>query len=344
MRAWTYSASGKHRQILSNKDIPSPNPPKGDEVLIKVAYAGLNPGDTKAMRLIPTLLRPKNSIPGQDYSGTIISLGPSAPPNLVVGMRVFGMMDIGAIFRGDGTLAEYICLSASKCMVAPVPDDVSLEDASCVAAAGVMAFLSCKYGDVRPENGYRVLVTGASGGCGSLFVQVIMGMGAKEVIATCSAANSDLVKSLGATRTIDYRIHTPLHEHITKEFADRPFDFIFDTVGDQTLYTNSPKYLKEDGVFVNIGDYTHGTFRTMWYWFTNTWWPTWLGGTPRRFIMFAVVLDRQCEEDLARFMAEGKVRAVIDRSVAFEQVPDALDVVAAKRARGRFVVKVDAGS
>lgn len=293
------------------------------------------------MGLFPSIIRAKDSIPAMDYSGTVVALGPSAPPSLCVGTKVFGMLSRDSLFRGEGTLCEYICISASKSMILPVPENLSMEEACPIACAGVMAFLICKHAGIKEGNGYRVFVNGASGGCGSLFVQAVLGMGAKEVVATCSAPNEELVKSFGVSRTIDYRKCGPLHEYLAKEYKDRPFDFILDTMGNQQLYTHSPNYLKKDGMFLNIGDYTHGTFWTIWYTISNTLCPTWLGGTTRKFAFFSGDVDRESEALLVRFIGEGKVKAVIDRTAGFEDVLDALDLVVTRRVRGRVVVRVE---
>ncbi|KAF2241743.1 NAD(P)-binding protein [Trematosphaeria pertusa] len=320
MKAWTYSRAGPHRQVLSLNTIPSLKPPTGDQVLVKVAYSGLNYGDLKSMKMIPSIFRAKNSVPAMDWSGTILAVGPSAPPSLVVGMKVFGVLAMEAIFTGQGTLREYMCISTKKHMVAPVPDNCTMEEAGCIAIAATMAHLICKHAGIKEDCGLRILVNGASGGCGSGFIQAAVAMGAKEVIAICSAPNFELVQSLGATRAIDYRDKKPLHGYLAKEFGDRKIDVVVDTMGAQDLYTNSPKYLKEDGVFVNIGDYTSGTLLTAFYWLLNLFWPRWLGGTPRKFVMFGPDFGPDTVQWVQRMVGGGKMKAVIDRSVGFDQV------------------------
>ncbi|KAF2867064.1 hypothetical protein BDV95DRAFT_598209 [Massariosphaeria phaeospora] len=340
MKAWTFSRPGAHRQVLRLNDIPSPKNPIEAQVLIKVAYASLDGGAMKLMAMVPSLLRPKDSIPGSDFSGTIVSLGPSAPSHLHVGMAVFGLLGISATLKGSGTLREYVCVSAAETLIVPVPEGFSLEEAGSLGTATEMAYLICKHGQIQQDCGYRILVNGSSGGCGSMFVQTAVAMGAKEVVGTCSAPNSDFVKQLGATRTIDYRSNAPLHAYLAKEYSDQKFDFILDTVGSQELYNNSPGYLKEGGTFLNIGDFTSGTLLTLIHWILNTYWPKWLGGTPRKYIMFSGKAEPTSSDWIFKLLQEGNAKATVEKAFNFDQALEALDMIATKRVRGRVVIKV----
>jgi NADPH:quinone reductase-like Zn-dependent oxidoreductase len=250
------------------------------------------------------------------------------------------MLGVGALIGGQGTLGEYICISSKTGMVAPVPANISTEEAAALGIGPMMAWLSCKDAGMVGHQMKRVLINGASGGCGTATVQVVKALGAEEVIATCSSPNEELVKSIGADKTIDYRKDTPLHDYLAKEYSDHPFDTIIDIVGNQSLYANSPKYLKEGSTFVNLGDFVHGPLWTIFYWFCNTWWPTWLGGTPRKYVMSVGQVDAKGVEMIGRWLEEGKLRAVLEKCVDFEQVLDGFDLVVTKRVRGRVVVKV----
>jgi NADPH:quinone reductase-like Zn-dependent oxidoreductase len=99
-----------------------------------------------------------------------------------------------------------------------------------------------------------------------------------------------------------------------------------------TRYTDSPGFLKEDGIFLNIGDFTNGTWATTWNWFFNWYWPRWLGGTPRKFVMFGPNFGQDAVEQLTQLMTEGKVKAVIDRCMEFDEVLEVrLDIQSAKQ-------------
>lgn len=114
---------------------------------------------------------------------------------------------------------------------------------------------------------------------------------------------------------------------------------MLDCVGTQALFVNSPAYLKAEGAVVNIGvlEGILGTARNMLF---NTWLPTWLGGVPRRYIMFSTPPARDDAVYLAHLIEEGRVRIPVDSVFNMEDAVRAYERIATKRARGKVVVKV----
>ena len=138
---------------------------------------------------------------------------------------------------------------------------------------------------------------------------------------------------------IDYREHNPLPAYLTQQYGDKPFDFVLDCVGSQALFTNSPLYLKPEGAVVNIGA-LEGVGSIMWNWPFNTWLPTWLGGVPRRYIMFSTPPRREDAVYLGRLIEEDRLRIPVDSVFDMEDTVAAYERIATKRARGKVVVKV----
>ncbi len=101
---------------------------------------------------------------------------------------------------------------------------------------------------------------------------------------------------------IDYQ-HSPLPAYLAQQYGDKPFDFVLDCVGTQALFVNSPAYLKPEGAVVNIGA-LEGIGRTAFHALSNLWLPTWLGGVPRRYIMFSTPPNRDDTIYLARLVEE----------------------------------------
>jgi NADPH:quinone reductase-like Zn-dependent oxidoreductase len=138
---------------------------------------------------------------------------------------------------------------------------------------------------------------------------------------------------------IDYTAHPSLPEYLKSKYSKEPFDSILDCAGIQSLYANSPGYLKPSGSVVNVGAF-EGLWETSRNWFTNTWWPKWLGGVPRRYIMFSTPPSKDAATYTAKLIEEGKVRILIDSVWDMEDLVKAYARIATKRARGKVLVKV----
>jgi len=106
-------------------------------------------------------------------------------------------------------------------MVGLMPSNMSFEEASAVPYGGIMAASLLRKVDVQP--GQKVLINGASGGIGSLAVQLAKHAGA-EVTGVCSTPRMEYVRSLGADHVIDYT---------TEDFTDNgeTYDLVFDILG-----------------------------------------------------------------------------------------------------------------
>lgn len=117
---------------------------------------------------------------------------------------------------------------------------------------------------------------------------------------------------------------------------------MLDCVGTQALFVNSPAYLKVKGAVINIG-VLDGICVSARNALLNSWLPTWLGGVPRRYIMFSTPPARDDAVYLARLIEEGRVRIPVDSVFEIEDAVRAYERIATKRARGKVVVKVHGG-
>lgn len=194
MRAWVAARNGGPKEALELKPSwPAPPAPTGENVLVKVLYATLNPADTHFIANIPTWLPfRRNPSPGLDFVGEVIAAGPAATHK--AGDVVGGALAVSLVFWGRGSLVE--CLSVPSSLVARKPEGLSLPAASgLLGIAGQTAALCAD--EAALKTGDRVLIHGASGGVGSLLIQAAKGQGA-HVTAVCSGANEEMVKRLGA--------------------------------------------------------------------------------------------------------------------------------------------------
>lgn len=125
-------------------------------------------------------------------------------------------------------------------------------------------------------------------------------------------------------------------------YGSHPFDAVIDLVGPQDLYAHSPRYLRPDGPYVNIGgvDMAGGVVREMARLVVNMVRPVWLGGVPRRYIFFSNTPDMGELLDLVGMVERGELEVLIDSEFAFEDLMRAYERVTSKRARGKVLIRV----
>ncbi|KPA20163.1 Phthiocerol synthesis polyketide synthase type I PpsC [Shimia sp. SK013] len=202
MKAVTWRAFGPARDVVSVEDIATPEAGPG-EVLVRVAFSGVNPSDCKARSgSRPGVTKPAFEVivPHSDGAGVIEAVGAGVDANRV-GQRVW--LWNGQWQRAFGTCAEYIAVPAE--MAVALPAGVSLEDGAVLGIPGLTAAQTVfGGGDV---SGQTVLVSGGGGSVGYLAVQLAAWAGAR-VIATCGARDMERVRAAGADVVLDYRSET----------------------------------------------------------------------------------------------------------------------------------------
>lgn len=235
MKAVRIHAYG-NADVLQYEEAPIPDVAPND-VLVRVVAASVNPVDWKIRegylkQMIPyqfplTL--------GWDVSGVVEAVGQKVS-RFQVGDAVFSRPDI----RRNGTYAEYVVIHEDE--VARKPRTISHVEAATIPLAGIAAW-EAMITTAGVTAGQRVLIHAASGGVGSIAVQLARFRGA-HVIATTSEKNRALVKSLGADEVIDYR---------AQKFEEvvRDVDVVLDTIGGQ-VQDASWSVLKPGGILVSI--------------------------------------------------------------------------------------------
>jgi NADPH:quinone reductase-like Zn-dependent oxidoreductase len=218
--------------VLKFEDAPVPDIGP-DGVLIRVRAAGVNPVDWKIRKGLMTAVRPLRfpAIVGADVAGIVERVG--------VVVNRFKPGD-AVVARVDGAYAEFA--AAKTDAVGPAPKGIPLQHAAALPIAAGTAW-TLLFDAARPAPGQRVLIHAGAGGVGTFAVQFAKLVGL-YVIATCSAANVALVKSLGADEVIDYR---------SENFAARvkDVDLVLDNVGGETL-KNSYAVVRKGGLLLAI--------------------------------------------------------------------------------------------
>jgi NADPH:quinone reductase-like Zn-dependent oxidoreductase len=320
MKAMVYERYGPP-EVLQLKEIEKPTP-KDNEVLIKAQAVTVTSGDMRVrslnvpagfglpMRLVFGFSRPKQPILGTELAGVIEAIGKDVS-KFQVGDPVFVFSDAGM-----GCYAEYKCV-AQDAMLALKPPNLTYEEAAALSFGGMTALDFFKRGNL--QRGETVLINGASGGVGTAAVQLARHFGA-EVTGVCSAANSELVRSLGASQVIDYA-----QEDFTQ--TGTTYDVIVDTVG-TAPFSRSRAALKEGGRLLMVIATLSEMLQS-----------PWVSMTSRKKVVAGPTAG--CVEDL-RFLAElaeaGDFKPVIDRRYPFEQMAEAHRYVDTQRKRGNVVV------
>src|SRR5438046_8083449 len=194
----TYGSS----EVLSIQEIDKPTP-TDNEVLIRVYAASANRTDYHVltgrpflMRLFTVLFKPKLAITGSDFAGQVEATGPTVR-SFKVGDKVMGF---GGVF-GIGSHAQYITFPEIKKIVL-MPGNINYEQAAACLEGTYYAAFGITY--IKPLAGQKALVYGATGAIGSAYVQFLKYYGV-YVTAVCAGEKSELVRSWGADKIIDYK-------------------------------------------------------------------------------------------------------------------------------------------
>ena len=231
-------------EVFRMGDIPIPEP-KAGEVLIRVAYASVNPADWKCREgwLAQFFQYKFPFVVGFDAAGVIAGLGEGVT-QYEIGDRVITSSNQG--IGENGSYAEYLTVVTDR--VAPMADSLDFATGASIPTAAVTSWEGL-FGTGDLKAGQTVLINGGAGGMGSFAIQFAKHVGAK-VAVTCGPRNIDYVTSLGADLAIDYWSRNVLEAVLA--WAPEGVDVIMDTVGQGTL-PDAVAMTRPGGVIAPIG-------------------------------------------------------------------------------------------
>jgi NADPH:quinone reductase len=206
-------------KVLKVEEVPTPEP-RGDEVLVAVKAASINPSDVKnvAGTMHGTTL-PR--IPGRDFAGTVVKGAAD-----LIGREVWGTGgDIG--FTRDGSHADYILLPRTA--VALKPAALSMDAAATAGLVFVTAWATMVTA-AGASSGETAVIIGAAGGVGSAAVQIAKASGARVVGVVRSDDDFPLARQNGADEVINAR-STNIVDAVRSITKERGADVVFDTSG-----------------------------------------------------------------------------------------------------------------
>ena len=310
MRAATYSEFGGLEKVTVNTvEIP----PVGEgEVLVRIKAAGVNPVDYAVREgyLKENLPTKFPVIPGWDMAGEVVERGFSAR-RFDVGDQVYAYARRPVVQHG--TFAEYIVIPESY--LALRPQNIPWEAAAGIPLVGLTAYQSI-YGAGKLQEGQTVLILGASGGVGSLAIQLAKAKGA-TVIGVASEKNQGYMRDLGADHTVDYKNY-----HVgeaVQQLVPEGVDLIFDCASGETLQ-QSLQALKPSGKLVCI--LNHGADLD-----------------PAIDFTYVFVEPNSRQLDHLRELAEaGKLRVPVSQTYALEETVEAMKQIQTAHTTGKIVI------
>ena len=169
------------------------------DITVAVEYSTVNYKDGLAITNAAPIIQSYPLVPGIDLAGTVVE---SSSPTVSVGDRV--------VVNGWGMGVTHNGGFAAKARIPsewaiPLADSMSTRHAAAIGTAGytaMLAVLALEHGGVRPEHG-PILVTGASGGSGSVAVALLARLGYTVAASTGRPHETEYLRSLGAAEIVD---------------------------------------------------------------------------------------------------------------------------------------------
>jgi NADPH:quinone reductase-like Zn-dependent oxidoreductase len=308
MKAIIINAYG-NEDVLNYVDVDRPEP-KADEVLVKVHCSAINPVDWKIRDGLGEMFGLKLPlILGGDIAGTIEEVGIEVK-NFKQGDAVYGMTVSGGF---SGGYAEYAIAKADG--ISPKPESLDFEAAAAIPISALTAWQAI-FDLANLSSGQKILITGASGGVGSMAVQLAKAKGA-FVIGTASGKNEQFVRDLGAAEFVDYT-RQPFEEVV------KGVDVVFDTVGGDT-FEKAFQTLKPGGFLATAVESPSAE-------------------TAQKFgVKTAQVRCKPNAEQLdaiGKLVDEGKLKAHVSTVLPLAEVKKAHQLSESGRTRGKIVLQI----
>lgn len=323
MRAAVQRTYGPPEEVVHIDDISTPEFGH-DEVLVRVRAAGVNWADASMTTGKPYVMRvgfglrsPRQGVRGTDVAGTVEAVGKNVTKHSP-GDEVFGW--------STATFAEFT--AAKEHQLIPKPVGTSFEQAAGLPMAGCVALQAVR--DIaHTQPGHKVLVNGASGGIGSLTVQIAKAYGA-EVTGVCSTPNLKFVRSLGADRVIDYT-----EEDFTQ--GSERYDLILDIADKHTLAQRRDVLTSRGTLIPNSGEggpWLGSIGRIFSAWIVSPF----VSQKLRPFLSLAKTEDLTA---LADMVDDGTLSPVVGDTYPLAETGTAIAHAGSGHARGKIVVVVD---
>ena len=318
--------------VLKIKEVAKPTP-KENEILVRVHATPINYGDLIA-RNFGNLTPGEFNMPAPLYLPSRMAFGWNKPRVNILGSELAGEVeavgrDVTKFKTGDavfaylgmnmGANAEYVCIPEAG-SVALKPSNLSYEEASTLPYGAIMATSLLAKGNL--QRGQKVLINGASGGIGSMAVQLAKHFGA-DVTGVCGTPRLEFVKSLGADRVIDYT-----QEDFTQN--GETYDLIFDILG-RSSFSQVRRSLKPNGIYLLASFKMKALLQMLW---------TSITGSRQKVICAFANETSESLVFVKALVEEGKIKAIVDKRFPMEQAPEAHRYVEDGHKQGNVVITI----
>ena len=312
-------------QSISLTELTEDDLMEGD-VTVKVEYSALNYKDGLAMTNSAPIIRHYPLIPGIDFAGTVMS---SQNDRFSEGDRVV-LNGFGVGESHSGGFAGVARVNSD--WLVPLPETLSSRQAMAIGTAGytaMLCILALEQHGIKPDDG-KILVTGASGGVGSVAVAILSKLGYPVTATTGRMEESDYLKQLGATDIIDRNEYSAKARPLAKEL----WAGAVDVAGGNTL-ANVLSQISRGGAVSACGLAESMELPT----------------TVAPFILRGVTLygidSVMCPME-RRLIAWQRLDADLDKElleslsteIGFDELPDAAAAILKGQVRGRTIVRI----
>jgi len=220
----------------AKRTIPTPS---ANQVLIKVAAAGVNRPDVMQRKGLYPSPPGASDIPGLEVTGTIVSLGDNVS-HLHEGDRVC------ALVTGGG-YAEYCLASAASCL--PIPEGLSFTQAAALPETFFTVWSNI-FDRAQLQPGETLLVHGGASGIGTTAIQLAKAFNAKVIVTTGSKTKCEFCLQLGSDAAINYKEQDFVDE-IKRLTDNQGVDVILDMIGGD-YFPRNLKCMADDARLVQI--------------------------------------------------------------------------------------------
>jgi NADPH2:quinone reductase len=304
MRAAFFETTGAP-EVITVGAIPTPEPKVG-EVRVKVLAASINPIDTYIRSGAAPMPLPRPAITGTDFAGVVDAVGPGAG-RYKVGDRVWGSNQ-GLLGR-QGTCAEFVCVEEKWAY--PTPEGVTDEQAAAAALVGITAHLGL-FQRANLKAGETVFVNGGTGGVGSMVVQMAKASGARVVTSAGTDEKAMMARELGADAVVNYKAED-FAARVKEAAGASGINVWFETQPPTDLDRTVDLMAPRGRVVVMAGRAARPVLPNG---------PFYVKGLSLfGFAMFNMTPDEQraCADDMNRWAADGKLKALIGKTFPLSQ-------------------------